>query len=159
MDDKKIIHSLRVCATGCADCCDECDMTQAMDCSQNLMHMAAERLEEYKAVGTANYCKELLRLARKVKAHGGIDRLADLDVAEREGKMPVLPCKVGDLVYGVRPYRGHLHVARAPVTEMYFTQDMRLHIVVKHVCRGEFGKEVFLSHEDAERALAERRGR
>ena len=39
---------------------------------------------------------------------------------------------------------------------MYFTKDMSLHIVVKYVARGEFGKTVFLTREEAEAKLREK---
>jgi hypothetical protein len=32
---------------------------------------------------------------------------------------------------------------------MFFGEDMRLHIVVKHIARGEWGKEIFATREDA----------
>lgn len=40
------------------------------------------------------------------------------------------------------------------VSEMLFTDDMRLLIVIKHICRGVAGEDIFFTREDAEKALA-----
>lgn len=68
----------------------------------------------------------------------------------------VLPCRIGDTVWAIRCYRGVLVPQQGRVSEMLFTDDMKLCIVVKHICRGEWGKTVFATKEDAERAIAER---
>lgn len=67
-----------------------------------------------------------------------------------------LPCKIGDIVWAIRCYRGVLVPQQGKVSEMLFTDDMKLSIVVKHICRGEWGDKVFATREDAERAIAER---
>ena len=67
-----------------------------------------------------------------------------------------LPCKIGDTVWGVRRYRGILVPQQGKVSEMLFTPDMELSIVVRHICRGKWGKKVFATREAAERAIAER---
>ena len=74
-----------------------------------------------------------------------------------EGLMISLPCKIGDRVYAIRNYKGVKHAQEGIVAEMFFTLEMKLHIVVKHVARGEWGKTVFATHEEAEAALAERK--
>lgn len=66
-----------------------------------------------------------------------------------EGHTITIPCKVGDRVFGIRRYNGVAHVAAGTVTEMYFTEGMRLCIVVKHVCRGEWMKNIFPTYEAA----------
>ena len=65
----------------------------------------------------------------------------------------VLPCKVGDTVWCVRSYKGVKHPQEGKVGEMYFTADMRLHIWVKHIGIGEWGKKIFATREEAEAAL------
>lgn len=69
----------------------------------------------------------------------------------------VLPCKIGDTVWGIRCYRGVLVPQKGKVSEMLFTDDMKLSIVIKHICRGEWGKKVFATREEVEKAIAERR--
>lgn len=70
----------------------------------------------------------------------------------------VLPCKVGDTVWGIRNYKGINHPQQGKVDQMYFTNDMRLHIKIKHICIGEWGKKIFPTREEAEAAL-KRRGK
>lgn len=68
----------------------------------------------------------------------------------------VLPCKVGDPVWGIRNYKGINHPQQGKVDQMYYTNDMRLHIKIKHICIGEWGKKIFPTREQAEAALKER---
>lgn len=72
--------------------------------------------------------------------------------------MPVdVPCKIGDAVWGIRQFNGVLHPQQGFVSEIFFTKDMRLMIVVKYVCRGEWGKNVFGTQIEAQRAVEERK--
>ena len=81
--------------------------------------------------------------------------------AEADGRRVVLPCKVGDMVWGLRlygAYKGGKRTAKPvqlPVHEMYFGDDMRLCIVLKGCCRGEWGKNVFGSEAEAQKHLEE----
>lgn len=68
----------------------------------------------------------------------------------------VLPCKVGDTVWGIRNYKGINHPQEGKVDQMYYTNDMRLHIKIKHICIGEWGKKIFPTREEAEAALKRR---
>lgn len=83
-----------------------------------------------------------------------IKRLKELVRAEKAGRLVVLPCKVGDIVFGITRYGRHApFVVVGTVKEMYFAnEDMRLCIVAKGF-RGEWGKVVFGTREEAERAL------
>lgn len=65
----------------------------------------------------------------------------------------VLPCKLGDTVWGIK--RCHLGnvVKQGEVYQMYFGEDMRLCICVKNVCRGEWGVNVFGTKKEAEEAV------
>lgn len=67
-----------------------------------------------------------------------------------------LPCKMGDLVWGIHKINHHSYaVKQGVVNQMYFGEDMRLCICVKNVCRGEWGKKVFATKEEAEAATKE----
>lgn len=61
----------------------------------------------------------------------------------------VVPCKLGDLVWGIRCVGGRLSPQQGRVRSMVFVDDMRLSIWVDRVCRGEWGKTVFATYEDA----------
>ena len=55
----------------------------------------------------------------------------------------VLPCKVGDTLYCESAIKGHITYLKAPDLEWIFEN------------REIFGKEIFLTREEAERALKE----
>lgn len=60
-----------------------------------------------------------------------------------------LPCKIGDYVWAIRNFKGHKHPQRGVVSDMYFTRDMELSIVVKYVARGKWGETVFATDAEA----------
>lgn len=68
-----------------------------------------------------------------------------------------LPCKIGDVVWAIRDYMGHPKVFQGFVSEMLFTEDMRLCIVVRFTARGEWGKVVFATEEEAKLAIQKRK--
>ena len=84
-----------------------------------------------------------------------VDRMRDLAEADRDGRVVVLPCKVGDTVYWV-------HGAVITECRVHRIQKNRngLYICLKsNVSHGAFradlsiGKTVFLTREEAEAAL------
>ena len=81
------------------------------------------------------------------------ERLKQYEDAEAEGRLVMLPCKIGDTVWVIRNYRGVNHPQLGEVSEMFFDTDMALQIVVKHIGRGKFGEKVFCTKEEAEQAL------
>ena len=85
-----------------------------------------------------------------------LNKLAHYEDLEEAGRLIELPCKIGDTVYGIRRYSGVRKVLSGIVSEMYFSQKNRLIIVIKYVCRGYWGENIFGSQEEAEAALKER---
>lgn len=86
-----------------------------------------------------------------------IERAHNLHVADKEGHVVVLPCKVGDTVWRI-VRDGEPHITRDEVRDMYFADDMTpcVELVGGRVTFTEkFGKTVFLSREEAEKALQE----
>lgn len=79
-----------------------------------------------------------------------IEKLPTVDAVE-------VPCKIGDFVWAIRSFNGHKHPQRGIVSDMYFTMDMKLQIVVKYVARGEWGKTVFATDKEAYAAIGERK--
>lgn len=73
------------------------------------------------------------------------------------GYAALMPCKIGDFVWAIRNFKGKKHPQRGIVSDMYFTNDMRLIIVVKYVARGEWGKTVFASDKEAYAAIEGRK--
>lgn len=74
------------------------------------------------------------------------------DLEEQDGLIE-LPCKIGDTVYGIRRWHDTKVAKAGIVSEMFFTQEGKLMIVVKHVCRGHWGEKIFATLEEAEAAL------
>ena len=82
-------------------------------------------------------------------------RLRELAEADKDGRCVVLPCKVGDTVWRIIR-DGEPHITRDEVRDMYFADDMTpcAELVGGRVTFTEkFGKTVFLSREEAEKAL------
>lgn len=70
---------------------------------------------------------------------GGYGRLRELAEADKDGRLVVLPCKIGDTVYTLRRTFDGADVVGE--TELWWTDIPQL------------GKTVFLTSEDAEKAL------
>lgn len=91
----------------------------------------------------------LMRLAG-LESLCSYDRLRELAEADKDGRLVVLPCKVGTKVYRIRytiadyPDEPDLEIA-----DTWFTPEYR----------EDIGKTVFLSREEAEKALAEMEGK
>ena len=86
---------------------------------------------------------------------GGVDRLRELAEADKDGRCVVLPCKVGDTVWRI-VRDGNPHITRDEVRDMYFADDMTLCVELvggRVTFTEKFGKTVFLTHEEAERAM------
>jgi hypothetical protein len=72
-----------------------------------------------------------------------IDRLREICAAERDGRLVVLPCKVGDTVYSTSPNQDKAIACYVP----------SLHTIARWIEDGVFGKTVFLTRAEAEEAL------
>ena len=88
-------------------------------------------------------------------------RIRELAEADKDGRLVMLPCKVGDTVWRIIR-DGEPHITRDEVRDMYFADDMTpcVELVGGRVTFTEkFGKTVFLSRAEAERALQEMEGK
>ena len=68
-----------------------------------------------------------------------------------------LPCKIGDQVWAIRKVAGRLIPFQGRVSEMYFTENMRLCVVVFRIARGAWGDRIFATEEEAKLAIEERK--
>nr|DAH48861.1 MAG TPA: hypothetical protein [Caudoviricetes sp.] len=75
-------------------------------------------------------------------------RLRELAEADKDGRLVVLPCKVGDTVYLIVTKR-----ARNYTPEFRFVKKSRLTFLNMERILQDFGKEAFLTREEAEKAL------
>lgn len=177
-----------------------CDIARCKDvkcppntaCSQKQVW---ERLKQYEDTKRTPEQIEALEAAIMGKAVAQITefeglpiaRLRELAVADKEGRVVVLPCKGTDELYVV----GTKQIVECSVAEMYLMDDETIEYLVnfecvdncdgcpfnsweretvsdEYHCGGEygdgsvssknFGKTVFLTREDAEKALAEKEG-
>ena len=123
------------------------------------------RLKAYEDTGLEPEAVETVKLALAAKHmvdletlnNTPISRLVELAEADKDGRVVVLPCKVGDTVWRI-VRDGEPHITRDEVRDMYFADDMTpcVELVGGRVTFTEkFGKTVFLSREEAERALKE----
>lgn len=90
-----------------------------------------------------------------------VGRLKELAEADKDGRCVVLPCKVGDTVWRI-VRDGEPHITRDEVRDMYFADDMTLCVELvggRVTFTEKFGKTVFLSREEAEKALREMEGK
>lgn len=78
-----------------------------------------------------------------------------IEALRAQQKPAPLPCKVGDTAYAIRRLSGGVRrIVSGFIAEMYYiSSDMALVVRLKNVCRGELGKEVFGTYEEAEAAL------
>lgn len=77
-----------------------------------------------------------------------LNRIQELAEADKDGRLVVLPCKVGDTVYLIVTKR-----ARNYTPEFRFVKKSRLTFFNMERILQDFGKEAFLTREEAEKAL------
>ena len=156
-----------------------CDISQCRElpckydgnCSQKQVW---ERLREYEDTGLtpekikAPFTEDtMINLAAQAL---GVEpsRLRELAEADKDGRCVVLPCKVGDTVWIVGAVR-KLYSAKVrtffcghPSTVCGSDPYGHIHMIRTTECdipMQEFGKTVFLSREEAEKALQEMEGK
>ena len=127
MTDQELIQALRCCAEGeCKGCAVYADK---QSCQENILAQAADRLEGW------------------IKAYG-------------EGRIVVLPCKVGDTLYEVTgrktisEYR--VKAIRVELFCVFIEWEIEKGFVwqsLAGITQDEIGKTVFLTREEAEKAL------
>lgn len=74
---------------------------------------------------------------------GGIDRLRELAEADKDGRIVVLPCKVGDTVYRLQ------YIEQTPGRFVVGVAEIKFALLWLEA----FGETVFLTREEAEAAL------
>ena len=123
------------------------------------------------------FCKDIFRkMARdlygRLKAYediaelcGGIDRLRELAEADKAGQVVVQPCKVGQRVFALMDT--DKHISECEVKQIGLGNEIGFVGIEPIGARGReygvslngFGKTVFLSREEAEKALQEMEGK
>ena len=114
-----------------------------------------ERLKAYEDTGLSPQACAEAREAGKALSSCDISfgRLAELLTADKDGRLVVLPCKVGDKLY--RVFAGEIFEHRVGSMK-YFAIQERWDIETYPFCprvESSIGKTMFLTREEAERAL------
>ena len=149
-----------------------CDIAQCRDsacrqdgtCTQRLVW---ERLKAYEDAGLSpQACAEAREIEETLSGYDySISRMVELMKADKDGRVVVLPCKVGDTVWanldGMRHTRKCViefaNIGSRVTTIVFSTVDgLREQYGVNP---SSFGKTVFLSREEAEKALQEMEGK
>lgn len=147
-----------------------CDIAQCREipcpyncaCSQRKVW---ERLKAYENIGLepaeiSELIKDWSDLCTAVGECGGIDRLHELAEAYKDGRLVVLPCKVGDTVYEVTSRKTISEYRVKAIRVELFCTFIEWDIVAGFVDKSifgvpvnELGKTVFMTREEAEKAL------
>ena len=173
MKETDIVQALRCCAEGeCKDCAMHEDTQR---CQENLLDKAAEAIERLTAENAALREKvpltedAMINLAAKVL---GVEpsSLRELAEADKDGRLVVLPCKVGDTVYMIERIfdidngvcdeicaRKVIGYGGNNLNKLWLIGSGGMYNV--YIFVSEFGKTVFLTREEAEKAFREMEGK
>lgn len=110
-------------------------------------------------------CERLAVFEDIAELCGGFDRLRELFEADKAGRVVVLPCKVGQRVFALMDM--DKHISECEVKRIGMGNEIGFIGLEPIGARGReygvalngFGKTVFLTHEEAEKALEEREGK
>lgn len=104
--------------------------------------------------------KDWIRLCTTIRECGGIDRLRELAEADKDGRMVAPPCKVGDMLYEVTGRKTisvyKVRSIRVELFGLFIEWDIVEGFVwqsLSGINAEEIGKTVFLTREEAEKAL------
>lgn len=138
----------------------------ALYCRNRLL----DRLVEYEDTGlTPELCAEFARadaegryIVMRDAEQEGVARLRELAEADKDGRVEVLPCKVGDRLYEVTGRKTisvyKVRAIRVELFGLFIEWDIVEGFVwqsLSGINAGEIGKTVFLTREEAEKVLKE----
>ena len=123
-----------------------------------------DRLAAYEDTGlTPERCAEFARadaegryIVMRDAEQEGVARLRELAKADKEGRVVVLPCKVGDVVYGFYGEKTILPMVAKWIetdTDGWCIAAQYVPMAPRFYRFSDFGKTVFLTREEAEKAL------
>lgn len=111
--------------------------------------------EEIKAPLTEDAMINLEAQALDVEA----DRLRELAEADKDGRVIVLPAKKGDTLYAVTRFGVEKRVVKEIAAPFFYNTYESSDRAALSTDIRNFGKTVFLTHEEAEKALREMEGK
>lgn len=147
--------------------CKEMKCPYDTDCSQKQVW---ERLKQYEDTKRTPEQIEAMEAAIMGKAVAQITefeglpiaRLRELAVADKDGRCVVLPCKVGDVVYGFHGEKTILPMVAKWIetnTDGWCIAVQYTPMAPRFYRFSDFGKTVFLTREEAKKALQEMEGK
>lgn len=147
--------------------CKEVKCPYDTDCSQKQVW---ERLKQYEDTKRAPEQIEALEAAIMGKAVAQITefeglpiaRLRELAEADKDGRVVVPPCKVGDVVYGFHGEKTILPMVAKWIetnTDGWCIAVQYTPMAPRFYRFSDFGKTVFLTREEAKKALQEMEGK
>ena len=129
-----------------------------------------ERLKQYEDTGLEPEAVETVKLALCAKHmvdletlnNTPISRLVELAEADKDGRVVVPPCKVGDVVYGFHGEKTILPMVAKWIetkTDGWCIAVQYTPMAPRFYRFSDFGKTVFLTREEAKKALQEMEGK
>lgn len=126
-------------------CSAECERDQCVECAE--LEKIVNLLGAYEDTGLTPSEMRLMRMDMSIiralfqGAEAEVERLKALAIADKEGRVEVLPCKVGDTVYMISWRLNGRHEIEERVFSLTYFDPAK------------YGKDYFLSREEAEKAL------
>lgn len=145
-----------------------CDIAQCRDsaCKQSgtcTQRLVWERLKAYEDAGLSpQACAEAREIEETLSSYDySISRMVELMKADKEGRLVVLPCRKGDELWTYGNFQQGREVYRFTVSDVSTLNGRTvLNTLGLGTIRPEdIGKTVFLSREEAEKALQEMEGK
>ena len=138
--------------------CKSCPIGRAIDRLAEYENKGLEPSEVLTGLEMAKVAIALTELERWKATGLTIERAAELGKADGEGRVVVLPCKIGDTVYYIPRFNGKSYcgVSIGHVQMVGYTRaGIRVKVREYHPHNMDFmlGKTVFLTREEAEKAL------
>lgn len=124
-------------------CSAECERDQCVECAE--LEKIVNPLGAYEDTGLTpaemRSMKMDMAIVRALFQGAEVERLKALAIADEEGRVEVLPCKVGDTVYMISWRLNGRHEIEERVFSLTYFDPAK------------YGKDYFLSREEAEKAL------
>ena len=143
-----------------------CDLAQCRDsaCRQSgtcTQKQVGERLKAYEDAGLSpQACAEAREIEETLSGCDySISRMVELMKADKDGRVIVLPAKKGDTLYAVTRFGIEKRVVKEIAAPFFYNSYESSDRAALPTAIRNFGKTVFLSREEAEKALQEMEGK
>ena len=108
--------------------------------------------------------KAAIFMYQKYYAGEAIEKLAEYETAEEEGRLKIFPCKVGDIIFCLCRIRIHQFKVLSieiyeygAILELLYAGDIEKYRFWRiYMQSDDFGRKLFLTSEEAEKTLKER---